>query len=94
MPRASNIAKTSKSEQFTVTRVMLIAVVRDQSFELTMAWCYRWNHRTLKTKQKQKTKNKNKKWWSLKVLIDLVSRDSETLKMQNSLFSSVKANNG
>ena len=45
MPWAGNIAKTmtSNGEQFTVTREMLTAVARDQSVQLKVAWCCRWN---------------------------------------------------
>ena len=45
MPRAGNIAKTMKSngKQFTVTRQVLTAVARDQSMQLKVTWCCRWN---------------------------------------------------
>ena len=42
-PRAENIAKTmtSNGKQFTVTREMLIAVVRDQCVQLRVTCCRR-----------------------------------------------------
>ena len=47
MPWAGNIAKTvtPDGKQFTVTREMLTSVARDQSVQLKVAWCYRWNLR-------------------------------------------------
>ena len=45
MPWAGNIARTmtSNGKQFTVLREMLTAVARDQSVQLKVAWCCRWN---------------------------------------------------
>ena len=45
MPWAGSIAKTMtpNGKQFTVIREMLTAVARDQSVQLKVAWCCRWN---------------------------------------------------
>ena len=45
MPRPGNIAKTmtSNRKQFTFSREMLPVVARDESEQLKIAWCSRWN---------------------------------------------------
>ena len=44
-PWAGNIAKTmtSNGKQFTISREILIVVARDQSVQLKVVWCCRWN---------------------------------------------------